>query len=42
MTVPGFDGHRIVFANQLRGVAAMMVLLLHDTIVVQLMRPDVA
>ena len=38
----GFASGRFVFANQLRGIAAVMVLLLHYTVVVRLMRPAVA
>ena len=36
------NARRVLFANQLRGIAALSVLLMHFTVVVQLVRPAVA
>ncbi len=42
MTAAAGPARRLVFANQLRGAAALMVVLVHYTVVVQTLRPDVA
>ncbi len=39
---PGASADRLVFANQLRGAAALMVVLVHHTVVVQRLRVDVS
>jgi peptidoglycan/LPS O-acetylase OafA/YrhL len=42
LALPRAGSDKIVFANQLRGVAALCVVLVHYTVVYQLMRPVVA
>ncbi len=39
---PAAPAHRLAFANQLRGAAALMVVLVHYTVVVQVLRVDVS
>ena len=39
---PGASADRLAFANQLRGAAALMVVLVHHTVVVQKLRVDVS
>jgi peptidoglycan/LPS O-acetylase OafA/YrhL len=40
--IHSLPGSKILFANQLRGVAALSVVLIHYTVVVQLLRRDIA